>query len=138
MPLYDYRCLSCSHEEERAIPMSALSDTQRCRCGGVLERLVSAPRVLGDYEGYTCPVTNKWVEGRAAHRENLKRQGCRVFESGEREQFVRQKEREEATFDRNIDTTVDAAIESMSARKREKLFEEVAAGASANIVRLGG
>jgi hypothetical protein len=45
--------------------------------------------VARDYEGYNCPVTGNWIEGRAAHRENLKRTGCRVFEPGELEQFKR-------------------------------------------------
>lgn len=41
------------------------------------------PHISKDYDGYTCPVTDKWVEGRVAHRENLKRQDCRVLEKGE-------------------------------------------------------
>lgn len=39
--------------------------------------------ISSDYKGYSCPVTGKWVEGRAAHRENLKRTGCRLLEKGE-------------------------------------------------------
>lgn len=42
-----------------------------------------AAYVSSDYEAYDCPVTGKMIEGRAAHRENLKRTGCRILEKGE-------------------------------------------------------
>ncbi len=41
------------------------------------------PIVLGDYEAYDCPITGKMIEGKAAHRENLKRNNCRLLEKGE-------------------------------------------------------
>lgn len=47
----------------------------------------SAAQISEDYKGYTCPITGDWVEGRRAHRENLKKHGCRVFEKGEREHY---------------------------------------------------
>lgn len=51
-------------------------------------------QILRDIDGYTCPVSGKWIEGRAAHRENLKRTGCRIFEPGEREHYIKEKPRE--------------------------------------------
>jgi len=41
------------------------------------------PVVVGDYGEYDCPITGEPVEGRAAHRENLKKHGCRLLEKGE-------------------------------------------------------
>jgi|GEM_PF-1300449 len=43
----------------------------------------AAPRIASDYQAYDCPVTGTMIEGRTAHRENLKRQGCRLLEPGE-------------------------------------------------------
>ena len=60
-----------------------------------------------DYQGYTCPITNRWVEGRRAHQENLKRHGCRVFERGEREAAAKDR----ADADRKIESTVNEAVE---------------------------
>lgn len=62
-----------------------------------LRRRNRAPRVRSfeinpDYKGYTCPITGRWVEGRAAHRENLKRHGCRVMEKGEKEWAAKRRE----------------------------------------------
>lgn len=42
-----------------------------------------AVQLAADYAGYECPVSGRWVEGRAAHQENLKRTGCRLLEPGE-------------------------------------------------------
>ena len=59
------------------------------------------PMVASDYEGYECPVTGRPVEGRAAHRENLKRTGCRLLEKGEsREAPKRYEERKSESIDR--------------------------------------
>lgn len=49
--------------------------------------------VVSDYPGYDCPVTGQWVEGRAAHKENLKRTGCRLLERGERQEFSKKREK---------------------------------------------
>lgn len=51
-----------------------------------------APYVSSDYDAYDCPVTGKMVEGRAAHRENLKRTGCRILEKGEKEHAAKRRE----------------------------------------------
>lgn len=51
-------------------------------------------QIIRDIDGYTCPITGNWVGSRAAHKENLKRSGCRVFEPGEREQYIKEKPRE--------------------------------------------
>jgi hypothetical protein len=100
-----------------------------------MRRQVVAVAVRGDYAGYQCPVTERWIEGRKAHKENLKRQGCRVFEAGEREGFERRKRAEERDFDRQVDATVEAFVEGLPTRRRERLFEEVASGATAVLDR---
>lgn len=48
-------------------------------------------QIVSDYEGYSCPITGNWIEGKSSHRENLKKHGCRVFEPGELEDFKRNK-----------------------------------------------
>lgn len=46
-------------------------------------RPIAAPQLARDYGAYQSPVGTGMVEGRAAHREDLKRSGCRVLEVGE-------------------------------------------------------
>lgn len=77
----------------------------------------SAPlniQIARDYEAYECPVTGNMIEGRSAHRENLKQHGCRVFEPGEREQFIRDRPRE-------IERDAERAADFLVQRIAEKL-----------------
>ena len=37
---------------------------------------ITMPYVVPDTPGYMSPVTGKWIEGRMARREDLKRSGC--------------------------------------------------------------
>lgn len=67
--------------------------------------------VVRDYEGYDCPVTGKWVEGRAAHRENLKKHGCHILEKGEARDNERNRiEAEERTIDALAEKVVKDAM----------------------------
>lgn len=68
------------------------------------------PQISADYEAYDCPVTGEIIEGRRAHRENLKKQGCRILEPGEREQFKKDKPREiETRLDKDCKEATYAA-----------------------------
>lgn len=69
------------------------------------------PILLGDYSAYDCPVTGKIVEGRSAHSENLKRQGCRLLEKGESREQGR---RVEESFNAGLDRVLTSAEASMA------------------------
>ncbi len=74
----------------------------------------SAPpafQIARDYEAYECPVTGNMIEGRSAHRENLKQHGCRIFEPGEREQFIRDRPRE---MERDAERAADFLVQRMA------------------------
>jgi putative FmdB family regulatory protein len=137
MPTYDYKCPSCHARREIVKPLAELNRTEpchRCKCGG-MERLISAPMVRGDLPGYDCPITGKWIEGRRAHEENLARHGCRVFEAGEREAFIRQRQADERDFDRRLDETAEAFIANLPTEKRDRLAGEMEGGITAEVVR---
>lgn len=136
MPVYNYNCRSCGSETERFLKLDHYQDTQYCdRCNGTLEKVIKPTMITTDYESYQCPRTGKTISGRKAHEENLKRVGCRVLESGEREEFIRDKAKEEAEFDRRIDATIDKQLESMPAQKMEVLAREISSGADVEVVR---
>lgn len=67
-------------------------------------RRPTGPILLGDYEAYDCPVTGKMIEGRYAHNENLKRQGCRLLEPGESRDAIK---RQEEAFEHSMRKTLD-------------------------------
>lgn len=100
-----------------------------------MPRQLSAPAIVADYPGYSCPVTGRWVEGRRAHEENLARQGCRVLETGETEQAVRESRRVERELDRSVDETVEQFYEALPTDKREALATAVVSGLDVQVAR---
>ena len=137
MPLYVYRCPSCGYSADVFKRIANLDRAEKCfKCQTVdMERLISAPRILGDYEAYDCPVTGKRIEGRKAHRENLARQGCRILEPGEKEAVARNRQRADRELEAAVDATVEQEIHSMSADKRDRLAAELQHGVSVDVVR---
>lgn len=135
MPTYTFRCSDCGAVFDKILRLAQYNDPQTCSCGKPAKRVIVAPAIRTDISGYRCPVTDKWIEGRRAHAENLKRTGCRLYEPGETDHFKRQKASEEAKFEKELDQTADRLIAELPAVKREKLIGEVEGGISATVVR---
>jgi len=137
MPVYVYRCATCSKKFERFLPLAEYDKPTFCACGSEVPatKQLQAPMIRGDYADYTCPVTGKLISGRRAHEENLKRHGCRVLESGEREDMLRRKAREEQVFDSSLDSTIEETIYHMTPEQKTRLANEVEAGVTATVVR---
>jgi len=135
MPTYTFRCSECGAVFDKILRVAQYNNPQSCSCGCEAKRIIVAPAIRTDISGYRCPVTDKWIEGRRAHAENLKRTGCRLYEPGETEQLKRSKVAEEAAFEKSLDETADRLIAELPAVKREKLIGEVEGGISATVVR---
>lgn len=113
MPLYNYKCGNCGAEYEAYRPVAEYQKQYDCACGFQAARLIIPPAVLGDYAGYESPVTGRWIEGRRAHQEELARTGCRLYEKGETQEFLRRKEQRQAQFDRAVETVVEQAAKEL-------------------------
>lgn len=116
MPTYDYLCPKCSRRQERFLKLVDLDQVVvRCpHCFAAMDRLISKPMVRGDYEAYNCPITGKLVEGKRAHIENLKRNGCRVLEPGEtREAMKRAKADKEAATAAAVEKAIEGAARDL-------------------------
>lgn len=135
MPLYDFDCPQ-GHRFERFVPLANFSEEQKCSCGEVAQRRISAPMFSVENVGYDCPITGKWIGSKAEHRENLAQHGCRVLETGEKEAVVARRKAEDEAFDKAVEATVEKEIEAMPSDKREKLYSELTRqGLDAQVVR---
>lgn len=135
MPLYDFACPQ-GHRFERFVPLVNFSEEQKCSCGEVANRLISAPMFSVENVGYDCPITGKWIGSKAEHRENLAQHGCRVLETGEKEAVVARRKAEDDAFDKAVEATVEKEIEAMPSDKRERLYSELTRqGLDAQVVR---
>jgi putative FmdB family regulatory protein len=138
MPLHDYECRSCGHVEERFVKLADMHWTQFCsNCFVAMKRLMPAPRIQMDYQGYNCPITGKWVEGRRAHEENLRKHNCRILESGEHEANLRRREQEAEALENRIAESAAMEVASWPAEKQSKLIEEVGNGLDLTYQRMG-
>lgn len=136
MPLYSYRCTGCGKSEDRLVKLADFDVVQKCNnCFTSLTKLLAAPAVRGDYAGYTCPITDRWIEGKRAHQENLKRHGCRVLEPGETESAAKYRKSLDESLDKSVDETVDRFVSELPTDKKVQLFNEVASGLTTDITR---
>lgn len=136
MPMYSYRC-DCGKKFTRLLKLADYQSPQFHECGHTLPalKLIEAPAVRGDYPGYECPVSGKWVEGRKAHQENLKRTGCRLFEPGETSAYQAQVRKDDEALEASIEATADQLITSLPVEKRDRLAAEMEHGLDVEIVR---
>lgn len=124
MPIYEAECPKCQRTEDYFSSVADRAKTPRCGCGAVMVRVISRPAaVQGDLPGYQSPTTGKWIEGRAARREDLKRSNARPYEgfAAEKREAQRRAADAEARFDRNLECVVRTAYHELPVARRRIL-----------------
>ena len=124
MPLYDFKCQE-GHKFERHVKLADFELQQKCACGAVSQRLISAPLFSVDKTDYTCPITDKWIGSKRAHEDNLRQHNSRVLEPGENELNLQSCKRAEAEFDKTIEDSVEKTLSSWDSSKMESLSNEL-------------
>ncbi len=109
MPTYTAQCTACNFKFQIYRKISNRNDPASCeKCKASAQRILDAPRVIADYEPYSCPITGKEIRGRRAHEENLKQHNCRVYEPGEMEEHKRYRAVE---ADKQLEELAEAAAD---------------------------
>ena len=128
MPVYEYECRKCdSGRLTRIKPVSRYQEPEYCTvCGEQMRKLVSTPMFRVENIRYQCPITGKPITNRQQHEENLARQGCRVLETGEKEEFVRKREREDEELANKVAETAAKLVHELPQEKKEALANELA------------
>ena len=135
MPEYSYKCLN-DHKFTRYLPLKDYAEVQYCDCGIVAEKYFTPVKVFVRAEvSYQCPITGKPITSAKAHTENLKVHDCRVFETGEVEEFKRKKRVEEEKMEEAISETAARIVSSMSDEKRDQLGRELETGVELTVTR---
>lgn len=137
MPIYSFHCDACGARSGVFRKISQRDEkAESCpACSGPMRRILDAPRVAPDLEGYDCPITGKRIEGRRAHEENLARHGCRVFEPGEREAHARRRAAEDSALEERLASSLCQSIAELSPEKRSRLEVELSSGVDVGVVR---
>jgi putative FmdB family regulatory protein len=136
MPMYDYKCPVCGAAREVILRLTELDQRVSChRCPSAMNRLVSAAHIQPDYPAYRSPIDGRLIEGRKAHREDLARNGCRVFESGERESYIQRQKQLDDQLDRAVEDSVDATLANMTTDQRDAIGAALDNGLTPELVR---
>ena len=123
MPIYEAECPKCQRTEDYFSSVDDRAKTPVCACGTVMARIISRPAVVADLPGYQSPTTGRWIEGRAARRDDLKRSGARPWEgfAAERQEAQKRLAEAESRADRKLDAAVRSAYHQLPPAKRRAL-----------------
>lgn len=122
MPMYDYRCAKCGEDQTAFNHISERHSGPNC-CGEPMALQISAPAVRADLPGYQSPIDGRWIEGRVARNEDLRRNGCRPWEGmeAERQHAASVKASDEAKFDKAIEKATWDTFNNLSTEKQKVL-----------------
>lgn len=126
MPLYTFKCPECGSVDRAFRKISERNQAPVCQHGAIghyMQRVVEAPAVQADLPGYESPIDGRWVEGRRARTEDMRRNNCRPWEGIETERKEATKRAAEA--DRAFETAIEKGIaetyNNMSAESQRAL-----------------
>ncbi|HXP64506.1 MAG TPA: hypothetical protein VN815_03445 [Steroidobacteraceae bacterium] len=121
MPVYSFQCTCCQAVETVFRKIAERHDAPKCH--GPMLRIVEAPAVQTDLPGYTSPIDGRWVEGRRARVEDLKRNNCREWEGmdTERKEAIKRAAAADAVFEKQTEAAVHETFNNMSAEKQRVL-----------------
>ena len=121
-PLYEYECAECERRTTEFRQVAERHDAPVCHGRGM--GLVICPSaVQADLPGYVSPTTGKWIEGRAARRDDLKRSNSRPWEGFdvERKESQRRLREAESRADAKLEAQVRKAYHELPPAKRRAL-----------------
>jgi hypothetical protein len=126
MPLYTFKCGSCGSTVSEFRKINERNHLPLCAFGHSalpMPRIIEAPAVQADLPGYTSPIDGRWIEGRRARAEDLKRNGCRPWEGMEAEKKEAERRANEIdhTHERAVEAAVADVYNGMSAESQRAL-----------------
>lgn len=92
---------------------------------GLADRARPSPLIWLDLPGYDSPVTGKWIEGRVARREDLKRNECVEYDPGMKDDAKRNEKAREEKLDRIIGEAAERMYNQLPESKRNQLDREM-------------
>lgn len=122
MPLYEWSCPKCGRREDGFRTVDERHDSPLCH-GKRMGIVISLATVQGDIPGYESPTTGKWIEGRAARREDLKRSNARPYEgfAVEKREADKRKAEREAKSDAKLEKVIRSTFHQLPPAKRRSL-----------------
>ena len=125
MPFYTCHCEQCG-EYEQIYRHIDQRDNTPMHCGQPMQRCVEAPAVQVDIGGYQSPIDGRWIEGKSARREDLKRNNCRPWEgmASERQAAIERSKAADKDFEKGVEAAAYNTFNNMSAEKQRAITSQ--------------
>lgn len=135
MPNYGYEC-PLGHAFERYFSLEAYDRTPRCHCGARAQRTFT-PVQIGTIRKieYTSPIDGRPITTEAARRQDLARSNSVPYDPMMKQDQDRRVAASAAALEKSVSDTVERTVASYPSAKREKLYNELAAGTGIEIER---
>ena len=142
MPRYQYGCPKCG-VFERILRVSDHKNVIKCDCGEDARQIITPVTVVipshmsaTGVSAYESPVSGQVITTQRQRANDLAASGCMEYEPGIKQDADRRVIDDEKRLDAAVDETFEREFSAMTSEKRESLMNEIAAGASAETVRL--
>jgi putative FmdB family regulatory protein len=121
MPIYAYECRECGATRDEFRQVSERHDAPVCH--GPMTIVICPAAVQADLPGYQSPTTGRWIEGRAARRDDLKRSNARPWEgfAAEKAESQRRLAEREAKSDAKLEKVIRETYHQLPPAKRRAL-----------------
>ncbi len=129
MPTYVYKC-ECGYSHEHFHAMRLLG-AYRClcdKCGKtMIETIIQAPLLVKAAADvcYDSPIDGRPITNWHARQEDLKRNHCLPYDPEMKTDAARMHKEADDRLDKQVDVSVESAIEKMDGRTRGKLASEL-------------
>lgn len=101
------------------------------------KRIIYAPMVFVQKDiCYDSPIDGRAITSRAARADDLARANCIEYDPGMKQDRERRIAESERALDASVERHVEESFHKMPSAKREKLANELVAGATAETLRL--
>lgn len=126
MPLYTFNCPKCGNKSTTFRKIAERDNAEFCAADGeAMLRIIEAPAVQADIGGYTSPIDGRWIEGKAARKEDLKRNNCRPWEgmAEEKKAAIERSKAADKDFEKGVEAAAYNTFNNMSAEKQRAISQ---------------
>jgi putative FmdB family regulatory protein len=135
--IYQYDCSICGKFEVIS-RISEHKNIAECPNCGMMSRQVIFPPALKIPKdiNYISPTTGRTITSERARINDLAESNCMPYEVGMRQDVDRRVIEDEKRLDKDIERTVEKAIDNLPSDKLSRLGNELTSGLTADVIRL--
>jgi len=137
MPVYVFEC-EYGHRFDKILKLKDYNTPQKCECGKDAFRKTVPTMLSPDiapWDAYVSPASGRYITSYKQRRQDMKETGCVDYEPSMRKEQKRKQHEADLKLEKAIEQTVEREFDSMTSEKKERLTNELSAGADLTYTR---